>query len=390
MLRVDDSQRRARLAKRHRLVTPATSPDEAAEALVALHSSDPATVHLSCWARIPIFHTGLLEKSLYDERTLLRIYGMRRTLWVVSRAVFPLVNSSSTSKIAEASRRRFVRMIEDHGVADDGARWLDEVTPLVLGALADHGEVLGREITTLVPELDREMVFYNKAGKLMGRTRMVTNTMVQLALEARVTRSRPTGTWVSSQYHWTGMEAWLGGEVSAVDLREASKGLLRRWLHSFGPATETDIRWWTGWTAKQARQALADIEAVEVELESGTGFLNPADLDEVEQPPPWIALLPSLDPTPMGWKERDWYLGEHYPTLFDRNGNAGPTVWVDGRVVGGWAQRKTGEIVYEIFDDVGAEAHAAIEARASELQDWMGEVTVTPRFRSPHDKKLAR
>ena len=36
----------------------------------------------------------------------------------------------------------------------------------------------------------------------------------------------------------------------------------------------------------------------------------------------------------MGWKERDWFLGEHAEPLFDRNGNAGPTVWRDGRVVG--------------------------------------------------------
>jgi hypothetical protein len=91
----------------------------------------------------------------------------------------------------------------------------------------------------------------------------------------------------------------------------------------------------------------------------------------------------------MGWKERGWYLGDHYPTLFDRNGNAGPTIWVDGRVVGGWAQRKTGEIVYELLEDVGREASEIVETKAGLLQQWMGDVVVTPRFRSPHDKELA-
>ena len=37
-----------------------------------------------------------------------------------------------------------------------------------------------------------------------------------------------------------------------------------------------------------------------------------------------VALLPALDPTPMGYVERDWFLGPHAPALFDRSGNIGP------------------------------------------------------------------
>ena len=74
------------------------------------------------------------------------------------------------------------------------------------------------------------------------------------------------------------------------------------------------------------------------------------------EPEPWVALLPGLDPTTMGWKRRDWYLPPgHVPLLFDRNGNAGPAVWVDGRIVGGWVQRRNGEIATRLLDDVGRE-----------------------------------
>jgi DNA glycosylase AlkZ-like len=71
----------------------------------------------------------------------------------------------------------------------------------------------------------------------------------------------------------------------------------------------------------------------------------------------------------MGWKERDWYLGEHGTVLFDRNGNAGPTVWWEGRIVGGWAQRPDGEIVYRLLEDVGSEAVASVEAEAERLAE---------------------
>jgi hypothetical protein len=89
----------------------------------------------------------------------------------------------------------------------------------------------------------------------------------------------------------------------------------------------------------------------------------------------------------MGWKERAWYLGDHEPDLFDRNGNAGPTVWIDGRVVGGWAQRKTGEVAWEVLTDIGRERRAEIAGRAAELEAWLAGTVVSPRFRSPlHDK----
>ncbi|MFV1963204.1 MAG: DNA glycosylase AlkZ-like family protein, partial [Acidimicrobiia bacterium] len=80
--------------------------------------------------------------------------------------------------------------------------------------------------------------------------------------------------------------------------------------------------------------------------------------------------------------------GEKFGVAYDRNGNAGPTIWVDGRVVGGWAQRKSGEVVCELFQDVGKQASDSVKTRAAELQLWLGEIRVTPRFRSPHDKTL--
>ena len=92
----------------------------------------------------------------------------------------------------------------------------------------------------------------------------------------------------------------------------------------------------------------------------------------------------------MGWRERAWYVGAHTAALFDRSGNIGPTVWWDGRIVGGWAQRKDGEIAVRLLEDVGAEAAAAIAAEAQRLREWIGPGTiVTPRFRTPLERELA-
>jgi hypothetical protein len=75
--------------------------------------------------------------------------------------------------------------------------------------------------------------------------------------------------------------------------------------------------------------------------------------------------------------------------LFDRSGNIGPTVWSDGRIVGGWAQRGDGEIAYRLLADVGSEKAGAVAAAAHGLSAWIGDVRVTPRFRTPLERELA-
>jgi hypothetical protein len=91
----------------------------------------------------------------------------------------------------------------------------------------------------------------------------------------------------------------------------------------------------------------------------------------------------------MGWRERAWYVGGHAAALFDRSGNIGPTAWWDGRIVGGWAQRKDGEITVRLLEDAGREAAAAICATARQLQEWVGAARITPRFRTPLERELA-
>jgi hypothetical protein len=209
-----------------------------------------------------------------------------------------------------------------------------------------------------------------------------------LAAEGRIVRARPLGGWTSGRYRWAVLEDWLHGGLPPVDEDAAREALLARWLRAFGPGTLTDVRWWTGWTAAIARRTLGALGAVEAALDDGVGYVLPDDLEPPEAPGPWVALLPGLDPTVMGWKERGWYLGDHAARLFDTNGNAGPTVWSDGRVVGGWGQTTDGEVVVRLLEDVGSETRGAIDAEAARLRAWLGDAVVTPRFRTPLEKEL--
>jgi hypothetical protein len=234
----------------------------------------------------------------------------------------------------------------------------------------------------------RTQVLLSEGKSYAARQNITTWVLFLLAAEGRIVRGRPVGSWVSSQWRWSPAETWLPGGMPEIPLAAARTELLRLWLTAYGPATLADLRWWTGWTLGQVRQALSPLNPVEVDLDAESGLLLPDDLDPVAPPDPWVALLPALDPTAMGWTQRAWYLGPHAPALFDRSGNAGPTVWCDGRVVGGWAQRADGEIVFRLLEDVGRDAAAAVETSAARLGEWIGDVRVVPRFRTPLEREL--
>jgi hypothetical protein len=354
--------------------------------MVGLHATDPATVYLAVRARGSAGEE--LHRALYEERALLRMIGMRRTLFVFPLDLAAVVQAACTESIAAAQRQRYAKEIEKGGIAKDGLRWLARAETATLKALQARGTAFATELSADVPQL-RKKAHYGEGKTWAGSVSMTSWVLFMLAAEGRIVRGPPRGTWTSSQWSWAPADQWLKKPLERLEPDVARTELASEWLKAFGPAGADDLKWWTGWSLTHARAALAAIGAEEVDLDGRPGFIVPGD-DEVEpEVEPWIAFLPALDPTVMGWKERDWYLGEHRPALFDTAGNAGPTVWWNGRIVGGWSVRKDGEIPFRLLEDVGSDAKAAIEAEAVRLGDWLGEVKVLPRFATPLAKELS-
>ena len=317
------AERRARLGVRHLLAKPAPTIDAAAATIVGLHSSDPTSVYLSARARLPRSTRDDLEDALYERRSLVRMLGMRATLFVTTPELAAVIDAACTKAIAATERRRVVRLLEEQGVAADGGAWLDATIRDTMAALHEHGELAGAQLTKLVPALTTKLRF--GSGKWSAEVGMTTRVVFLLAAQGTIVRGRPRGSWISGQYRWVPTDSWLGAPLPAIPTAEASARLLRAWLAAFGPGTMADIRWWTGWSARQTDTALGALDVEEVGLENdATGFVLADDIAAVRARPRWVAFLPGLDATTMGWKERDWYLGPHGPTLFDRNGNAGP------------------------------------------------------------------
>jgi hypothetical protein len=395
---VSVAERRARLAVRHHLGTRAATVADAAADIIGLHGTDPASVYLAARARTSSADQAAIEHALYTEHALVRMLGMRRTVFVVPAGLAPVIQAACTDQIAERMRRDLARRVQDSGIAADGGSWLKEVGEATVRALEARGTATGAELAQDEPRL-RAQIVYAADKSYGGPVNVTTRLLTLLSAEGLIVRGRPRGGWTSSQFTW-----FAAGDQPRPPAAAARAELARRWLLGFGPARPADLQWWTGWTGGQVRQALDQLEIIEVDLDGTEGIMLAADeptLDEPVATEPWPALLPALDPTAMGWRDRTWYVGEHAPVLFDRSGNIGPTAWWDGRIVGGWAQRQDGQIAVRLLEDIGAEASAALDAEAQRLREWIGadpktpknpktpKARVTPRFRTPLERELA-
>lgn len=385
MRHITDEERRARLACRHGLAHGVPSVEAATAAMTVLHATEAATVHLSLWARVPGVTVDDVERALYGTRTLVKQLAMRRTLFVFPRDLLPAAWGSAAARTAGLLRARLTKSVASAGLADDADAWLESAADSVLSVMADGVPRTTRELRDLVPALDGRLTLGNPDTK-WGAAELPIGAwlMSLLGAEGRVLRGPNAGHWRLNKPTWVRTDRWLDAPAEPLPVAEAYAELVGRWLRTFGPGTEADLVWWLGATKTLVRRALADVGAVEVALDRGTGWVLPDDLDPPDPVPPWAALLPTLDPTVMGWKERDFYLDPaDRPFLFDRNGNAGNTAWWDGRVVGCWVQDDDAVVRVLPRAPLPDAARAALDAHAEELTAWLDGTRIVNIYASP-------
>jgi hypothetical protein len=389
MQQVSDRQRRARLGRRHALSAPVDSVEAAVDSVVCLHATEPPSVYVSVQARSGVTHADV-ERALYVDRSVVKQLAMRRTVFVFPRDLLPAAWGSASRRVADQLEARLAKEVVSNGLAPEGVGWVTRNADAVLATLAEHGPATTAELRERLPDLSQRLEM--SPGKSYGGSFPIAPRLLStLAASGRVMRGSNAGDWRLSRPRWTLTGDWLGEEVPHASVDEGYRLLVERWLRRFGPGTEADLVWWLGATKGAVRRALGELAAVEVSLESGaTGYLLPDDLDDEPDPEPWSALLPVLDPTTMGWKERGFYLGgDDVPHLFDTNGNAGTTAWWDGRIVGCWVQDPDGVVHVHHLRDVGSDARQALDREAGRLSAWLDGARISTVYTSRAMKAAA-
>jgi len=394
-------ERRRAMVRRHHLTGDADTPETATRSLVALHATDPASVYLSVLARSAASSLTDVSDAMYSRRSLVRWMAMRRTLFVFPREDVPMVHAAVSSPLAAVLRRRLISQLDRNGseppIAGTTADWVADLEQRVERAVARSGSATGAQLRSDEPALATRI----PARAPSDRPQHVTTSLLTLmSADGRLVRSTPTGPWTSRHHRWEPVSHWWADGLPTVDRARAQRELARRWLTRFGPATVEDLQWWTGWNKTTTGSALEQLPILTIDLHGNEGIALATDGDEDAEdrhgeaadrnpPEPTATLLPALDPTPMGWKHRDWLFGIDPAHVFDRAGNIGPTLWWNGEIIGSWAVSPHGDVRTAVLADRGSSAADAIAYAAATLQQRLHGTVVTPAARTPLERALS-
>jgi hypothetical protein len=375
--------------------------------IVAMHATEAIAPYLSLWARVPDFQRPALEDALYERRELAKVLCMRTTLHALPSDELPFFFQAYVERHTRAEFRDWGSLLVQAGICQEEKveALLKQLHRRVLDVLAQKGPSTAREIGQAVPELEAK-VRYGVGKPYEGELSIGSRLVPSMCTLGLLIRTRPRGTWRSNLYAYAALSDWLPDvDLQSVTPQEAQAWLVRRYLAAVGPATFDDVQWWTGFSMGETAEALRTLgpAVVDVAIEGlGGGYLLLADdaqrLNDFAPPDMHsVFFLPALDPYIMGYHDRRRFLApEHHSKVFDRAGNAMPTVWVNGRVVGAWGQRQArgapsrtnGSVIYGLFEPVGEEEQALLAGEAQRLGSFLGGELLPSRTRTPFTRAL--
>jgi len=372
--------------------------------IVALHATSATGPYLSLWARVPGFQQQTLQDALYERRELVRVLCMRTTLHVVPSDELRYFSQADARRRRSAEQRDAENLLVLAGACEQGqARMaLKKLQRRVLAVLTEQGPSTVQEISQAVPELQSKIRY--SAGKAYeGEFSLGSRLVPGMCALGLLVRTRPRGSppaWRSHLYEYAALADWLPDvDLDSVTPLQAQAWLVQQYLAALGPATVDDIQWWTGLSKSETNKALGAFESslvtVAIEGLDGEHLMLADDARRLRHfaPPkaPYVFLLPALDPYVMGYQDRHRSLRvapEHRDKVFDRAGNAMPTVWANGQVVGAWGQRKDGSVVYGLFESVGDDALALLAHEARRLESFLDGEFLAPSTHTPFTRSL--
>jgi hypothetical protein len=302
-----------------------------------LQAQDLRAARLALRARVKGLTIADVDRALTEDRSFVVTWVNRGTLHFVHRDdVDWLVKLTGPTQETAVMRR-----LAQEGVSPGDA---DRAVALMGQALATDGPLTRPQLGEI----------FAAAG-----LRTEGQALIHLLFMACYRGVAVRGPVIGRQHAYVRTEDWLG--VSRpVDRDAALAELARRYLGAFGPATDTDLAYWSGLPKRDAR---AGLEAIAGELTEHAGGL--VDLRRRREAPArsGAKLLGLWDNYLLGWKDRTFQIAPENTVAVYANGMIGPAAARGGWIVGRWSAKGGGVQLLPFEDD--ARGFAA-ESRAVE------------------------
>ena len=340
----------------------ALAPDLVATAsrLCGVHAQVMSGAAQIVGVRTSSFTTPDLDDALWQQRTLVKTWGMRGTLHLFPASELPLWAAA----FKQRQWPRFTPAWEKyHGVKPDDLR---QITAAV-------GEVLpGRVLTR--DELAIEIAADLRKPALAEKIRSGWGVMLKPAAAGGLLCFGPDRdrnvTFTDPRSHLPTV-AW-----DDIDPDYAMREIVTRFLDTYGPATHEDFGRWWGTDAASARRVFAahDEAKVGVVLADKKAWMTPDGVDKIRRlrAPSGVLLLPGFDPyTIAPISARAYTIPAGFVDRVSRTaGWISPVLLVEGVVAGTWAMEQRGDRATITVQPFGPVSDATQKAAARYAQRY--------------------
>ncbi len=355
--------------RRSGLAEPFASPEAVCEALAGVQAQILNASMLALWNRTASGAGNETEVAtrLFDDRTLIRLWGQRHTLHLYARADWPTVNA------AFAGRRTWWERQAESDPEIDLATYREGVARVVM-LLRERGTLSRKELRASGIPLPEPLL--SPWGGVFAE-------LVRLG-EACHARWDGGEARYAHRNHWLPYFAW-----SPPTGDEANLSLARRFFRCYGPASVNDYVYWRGAQAGKSREWLgmlmSELQEVSVGTPAGERRLLACqiDLPELFDAPPdreaWpVRMLGRFDPILLAHKNKDWIVApSYYSRVWRPAGHIEATVLEHGRAVATWRYDRlgAGKMSIRIFPFRGclsARVGKAVRHRAKAVAKFFG------------------
>lgn len=346
---------------RHFLSETATPQrlQDVVEGTCSMQAQVMSAAQLALQARQQAITATTIERALWQDRKLVKVWCMRGTLHLLSARELPLYVAA-----LKPSRLRFEQTwMARHDVNEHA---IEAMADAIVAAL-NNGPLTRRQLSdALLPRLQKQ------APQVQ---RLIEHGWGGLGKYPCLRGDICLGPNRGQETTFIRRDNWLG-TWEDIPHETAVPSLLRRYLQAYGPATVQDFAFWAGMPVKEARHAwlgLGDeIRAVSL-AESTAGILERdlPDLLHAELADESVHLLPNFDVYLLGHRNKVHLVDDaNYKRIFRAAGWISPVLLIDGRIAGVWSQQKKGKrllIQLEPFGKLTRRQRRAFESSAANL-----------------------
>jgi uncharacterized protein YcaQ len=358
---------------KHHLFQKATKQNlvKVVDDVCGLHAQAAATPYLSLWNRVEDFEDSLLDKTLYRDKTLVKVWCMRGTLHVIPSSDLPIYNRALRTMWFE-HHGRFMRT-PDYPPKEERKRL---IYPKIVQALAEK-PLKRKELNAKVQALLKDdskpyQRLFSGWGGILKET----------AYEGLTVHAEPC----EREACFARVDKWLPNiSLDNVSEEEAQEKLLIKYLSGYGPAIAQDFCLWSGLMAGDAKKAIENVKdslLEEAKIEGATGLflllkkdrklLDSISLDEKALP----CFLPKFDSYVLGHKDRTRIIhDENKKHVFRKAGDIAATLLLDGKITGTWTHKKAKNslsVAVTPFRRLDKDELREIEEEARKLSQLMG------------------